>query len=237
MKKLISTLFMMWLSCCIVIAQSYNQFYLGFAFPQAEFGEDDFDNGMNGTGQATTGLHLGFTHYKPLKINNLYMTFSVSAIYNELSRDFKDELEEQSGFEDYEDEYDLEITYPRYFNIPVLIGLNYQYQLQDDIVIYGEGNIGGNIFKTTNLDFSGKDDYGPVEYKSSFRTSYKFSYRYGVGLLYKDKYFLNLRYYNLGTHKTKYKISIDEYGDTDTDTGYFRSMDVGILSLSLGFKF
>lgn len=217
-------------------AQNNNELIFGFAFPQAEFGEGDFDNGMNGVGQATTGIHFGYKHYKPLKINNLKMTLSIEAIYNELSRDFKDELEDQFGLNDYGEEYNIEITFPRYLNIPLLVGLNYSYKIQNDLFLFGEGNIGANIFKTTNLNVSGKDYYGYVEGITSFSPSVKFAYRYGVGLLYKEKYNITLSFYNLGVQKTKYKITIDEYGEKDSDSGFFKSMDLCIFSIGFGLK-
>ena len=114
-----------------------------------------------------------------------------------------------------EDEDDLtEYFYSTYINIPVMVGANYNYAINDKVSIWGEAAIGANLRIITSDIFDDKRsngidiiDYTEINYDNCFTLGFQA----GLGIMLKNKYSIGLHYYNLGNKAVteKYTEIID----------------------------
>jgi opacity protein-like surface antigen len=209
-------------------AQTKSELQFGLAMPQGDFADDDEDDAIyDGSGVANTGFYLGYKLLSPLKTDGLYWTFNAGIMYNDLQSDFKEDLEDEM---DDADDYSL----PKYLNVPIIVGLQYEKSLSDGLSLYGEAGVGLNILKLTNLSVS-EDDY---ELKMTFKPSVELGYKIGAGIVLQDKYSISLNYLGLGSHKVKYEWEEEYDGDRDRDDDKFeKALSVSSLNLTFGIRF
>jgi len=216
-------------SCVFTLnAQTKSELQIGLAMPQGDFADDDEDDAIfDGSGVASTGFYLGYKLLSPLKTDGLFWTFNAGIMYNDLQSDFKDDLEDEM---DDADDYSL----PKYLNVPILAGLQYEKSLSDGFKLYGEAGVGLNILKLTNLSAS-EDDY---EMKITFNPSVKLGYKIGAGVVLQDKYTISLNYLGLGSHKVKYEYELEYYGDSESDDDKFeKALSISSLNITFGIRF
>ena len=228
MKKYLFLAFI-FASCVFSLsAQTKSELQIGLAMPQGDFADDDEEDAItNGSGVAGTGFYLGYKLLSPLKADGLYWTFNAGIMYNDLQSDFKDDLEDEM---DDADDFSL----PKYLNVPILAGLQYEKSLSDGFKLYGEAGLGLNVLKLTNLSAS-EDDY---EMKMTFKPSVKLGYKIGAGIVLQDKYTLSLNYLGLGSHKVKYETKYESDGDSETDDDKFeKALSVSSLNITFGIRF
>lgn len=196
--------------------------------PQGDFADDDEDDAIfDGSGVAATGFYLGYKLLKPLKTDGLYWTFNAGIMYNDLQSDFKDDLEDEM---DDADDFSL----PKYLNVPILAGLQYEKSLSDGFKLYGEAGLGLNVLKLTN--YSASEDH--YEMKMTFKPSVKLGYKIGAGIVLQDKYTISLNYLGLGSHKVKYEYEVEYYGDSESDDDKFeKALSVSSLNITFGIRF
>lgn len=209
-------------------AQTKSELQIGLAMPQGDFADDDEDDAIiDGSGVASIGFYLGYKLLSPLKTDGLYWTFNAGIMYNDLQSDFKDDLEDEM---DDADDYSL----PKYLNVPILAGLQYEKSLSDGFKLYGEAGLGLNVLKLTNLSAS-EDDY---EKKITFKPSVKLGYKIGAGIVLQDKYTISLNYLGLGSHKVKYEYEVEDDGDSERDDDKFeKALSVSSLNITFGIRF
>jgi opacity protein-like surface antigen len=226
MKKYL--FFAIFLASCVFTlkAQTKSELQIGLAMPQGDFADDDEDDAIfDGSGVAGTGLYLGYKFSKPLKTVGLYGTFNAGIMYNDLQSDFKDDLEDEM-----EDADGL----PKYLNVPVLVGLQYETLLSDGLNLFGEAGIGLNILKITNLSSSGEDYDMAIKFKPSASLGYKI----GAGVILQDKYTISLNYLGLGSHKVKYEYELEYDGESESDDDKFeKALSVSSLNITFGIRF
>ncbi len=196
--------------------------------PQGDFADDDEDDAIfDGSGVASTGLYVGYKLLSPLKTDGLFWTLNAGIMYNDLQSDFKDDLEDEM---DDADDFSL----PKYLNVPILAGLQYEKSLSDGFKLYGEAGLGLNILKLTNLSAS-EEDY---EYSMTFKPSVKLGYKIGAGIVLQDKYTISLNYLGLGSHKVKYESEVEYDGDRERDDDKFeKALSVSSLNITFGIRF
>ena len=209
-------------------AQTKSELQIGLAMPQGDFADDDEDDAIfDGSGVASTGLYVGYKLLSPLKTDGLFWTLNAGIMYNDLQSDFKDDLEDEM---DDADDFSL----PKYLNVPILVGLQYEKSLSDGFKLYGEAGLGLNILKLTNLSAS-EEDY---EYSMTFKPSVKLGYKIGAGIVLQDKYTISLNYLGLGSHKVKYESEVEYDGDRERDDDKFeKALSVSSLNITFGIRF
>ncbi len=209
-------------------AQTKSELQIGLAMPQGDFADDDEEDAIsNGSGVAGTGFYLGYKLLSPLKTDGLYWTFNAGIMYNDLQSDYKDEMEDE--MEDADD-----FSLPKYINVPILAGLQYEKSLSSGFKLYGEAGLGLNILKLTNLSASGDDS----EMKMTFKPSASLGYKIGAGIILQDKYTISLNYLGLGSHKVKYEATYESDGDSESDDDKFeKALSVSSLNITLGIRF
>jgi len=218
-------------SCVFTLnAQTKSELQIGLAMPQGDFADDDEDDAISGgSGVAGTGFYLGYKLLSPLSTDGLYWTFNAGIMYNDLQSDFKDDLEDEM---DDADDYSL----PKYFNVPILAGLQYEKTISDGLNLFGEAGVGLNILKITNQSYE-EDDY---EELTTFKPSVGLGFKIGAGIVLQEKYTISLNYLGLGSHKVKYEYEseYEYYGVSESDDDKFdKALSVSSLNITFGIRF
>ena len=216
-------------SCVFTLnAQTKSELQIGLAMPQGDFADDDEDDAISGgSGVAGTGFYLGYKLLSPLSTDGLYWTFNAGIMYNDLQSDFKDDLEDEM---DDADDYSL----PKYFNVPILAGLQYEKTISDGLNLFGEAGVGLNILKITNQSYE-EDDY---EELTTFKPSVGLGFKIGAGIVLQEKYTISLNYLGLGSHKVKYESEYEYYGVSESDDVKFdKALSVSSLNITFGIRF
>ena len=216
-------------SCVFTLnAQTKSELQIGLAVPQGDFADDDEDDAINdGSGVAGTGFYLGYKLLSPLSTDGLYWTFNAGIMYNDLQSDFKDDLEDVW---DDADDYSI----PKYFNVPILAGLQYEKTISDGLNLFGEAGVGLNILKITNLSYE-KGDYEELR---TFKPSVGLGFKIGAGIVLQEKYTISLNYLGLGSHKVKYEYELEYYGQSESDDDKFdKALSVSSLNITFGIRF
>jgi opacity protein-like surface antigen len=197
--------------------------HAGTAIPIADFGDDDLNNDYGGG--AAIGFNLGGKYQYQLNEGGLGLYLGASLNYNGLKKSFKDDLEQSFG--------DLgttvDITYPKYLNIPVTAGLYYNYKANETVSLFGELGLGVDFLKMTDIKIKANGQEASFVTKSKSQLAYEI----GGGLMLQDKYIIELKYCGFGKHSQTHTIEYDggseDLGDSD--------MKVSLLTFTLGFKF
>jgi hypothetical protein len=214
--------------CLAWLAQAqFSQFHAGFVFPNGKFadGDEKRDDFFDGKGFASTGFTIGFKQYNPLSATEgLSWVWGIEAYYNGVNSDYRDAVDD-TGWDD--------VTFPKYLNFPLTVGINYAIPINEKAKIYGEAALGGNFSLPTVFKLGDRSGYQDMEIK----VTPAFGFAYGIegGLFINNKYSIGLRYNNLGSYKYKYEI---EYEDADSKKDkYDKALPITNISLSVGLLF
>ena len=221
-------------SCVFTLsAQTKSELQIGLAVPQGDFADDNEKYAIyRGDGVAGTGFYLGYKLLSPLSTDGLYWTFNAGIMYNDLQSDFKDGWEDKRDPDDY--------SLPKYLNVPILAGLQYEKTISDGLNLFGEAGVGLNILKITNQS----EEYDYYEDLTTFKPSVKLGFKIGAGIVLQEKYTISLNYLGLGSHKVKYEYEIeyyDEYeyyGESESVDGKLKkALSVSSLNITFGIRF
>ena len=239
--------------------------HLSGVFPTGWVAESHNEYDFNGSYPSMgTGFGVGFKYqFHAPELANLRFLASAELMYNPLNGKLKDAIHSMQ-FE-YSEE-DFKITLPKYFNIPLMVGLNYAIKLNDKINIFGEVAAGINLMLSTNFKEISvnkgicngyhywDDDYyydydASYDYTSTHETTGKynaitFAYRFGAGVTF-DRISIGLHWYRWGKGKVSgesdYKEDhIHSNGDVyhHEDKGNkFNMSGISMLTLTVGYHF
>lgn len=220
-----------------VSAQTHFSIHLGAGLPMGDFGayKDSkiaLYNASGKQGGAATGFDFGLkAKFDIPSINGLGVIVSGDFFFNGPNADFKDAIEDE------ENEENIEMTAPKYINIPLMVGANYTYNVSDKIGLFGEAAVGLNFRKITNA--TEEDD--TMEEITKFDLATNLGFQIGAGVIFNEKFSIGINYYALGTSKVK--------GEKETDSPYslfsnnsdnkFRAgkLSTNIMSVRIGFHF
>ena len=223
MKKLV-LYFTAFVTVLLLAGNTYSQNYLslhgGAAFPLGAFASDDMDS--EDAGGADMGFCVGgdytFNVYKGLGV-----FLGAELNYNGLKKSVRDE---------YEDSYwsyfmNPDITFYRYINIPLMIGVDYTLKANDLISFYGDLGVGLDLLKITNMTI---EETG-MKMTTEFDMANQFAYKAGAGILLKDRWSLGVYYNGLGKHKIRGESKLGGYSQ---DFDY--KQQVSLLTVALGIR-
>lgn len=222
-------------------SQTKNELQIGLATPLGDFSDDDYAI-MSGTGAASTGFYLGYKSLTLLGSKELFWTFNAGILYNDLNSDFQADFEDELKGADFYSA-DLESSFSKYLNIPILVGLQYEKVISSNTKLFGEVGIGINYLKLTDMSFSW--DYYESGYTYDFdltmlfKPSIKLGYKIGGGILINDKYAIGLSYMGLGSHKLKYVMSASIEGETEEsdELRFDEALSISSFNISLAYRF
>lgn len=190
---------------------SYWSLHFGTSIPVGNFSDKD-------EGGAAVGINVGVKYLYPLNNKGLGLYAGADINYNDLKNDVKDDLK---------DNYDVDVKFSKYINIPITAGLNYAYKANEDVAIFGTFGVGLDFLKVTDRTIK----YSGEKLVTSFDLSTQLAYKIGGGIVIKDKYIISLYYNGLGNHSLKGEHKYN--GNTED----FDADDLKIQSVSLTFGF
>lgn len=238
---------------------------LGRAFPLGKFSSTP--NNSEGTyglfggdatykefGESDIGYSLGFKSLIPITKFGLNLFISLDVIYNRLKRSSRNQL--QNDFEhEIQDVWSSLQKYSTkeckssymvnnlYFNIPIMVGLNYTYKLNNKIRFFGDAGAGCNFFKSTWME--GYSEFILDGEKHILQETYEwqkvtpsFCYQVGIGAIFFNKLTFDIHYYGISSCKTDYRYErITPEKKFDPVEGTTLLKNAGFITLSVGVFF
>lgn len=192
---------------------------------------------------AAMGFNLGVKfRFNIPTIKGLGIIATADLFINPSNKEIKDSFEEYMILfcaQNSVNNYDFSI--PKYFNIPIMLGLNYEQLIENNVKIYGEGGVGINIGTITNLEMSFKYQDLNLVYNTDYENQYSFAFQVGVGVLLSEKLSLGVHYYNLGSQKVKgdvrYRATWNGGGESERGNFVFDRINPNMITLRLGYHF
>lgn len=228
-----------------LFAQTNVYLNLGGAIPTGDFADGD-ETGFGLVSEDFTegGAGMGFTAGMKMKFNTglkgLGVILSLDGIYNGLNSDVRDWFEDiESG---YDAEYnDVTLETPKYINVPLMVGANYTYGINEKLGIYGEAGLGTNFRYITNFNLEVKDSGNKASITYEYDPTFTFAYQLGAGLEINDKMTVGINFYNLGggkvSGKDKYKESYNGSSESEWERFKLKRVTPTLVMIRLGFKF
>ena len=253
-----------------VNAQIDFSIHLGMLLPQGDYALSNMNKGkvvwMSETSRAGAGL--GFDAGVKIRygipfVKGLGVFATADFFLNTPNKDVKnwkyDYIEENMGrernvfstfFSETYDRYfeidDIDISIGSYKNLPIMAGLNYEYETKGNTKIWIEGALGVNfsinasdIVKieesgiTTRSYHNGRyqenevgDPYSNYVYYRSIVKETSLAFQFGAGVMFKDRYSLGVHYYSLGTQEYK-----------ERNDAYSTEIKPQMLTIRLGYHF
>ncbi|MBR5832399.1 MAG: outer membrane beta-barrel protein [Bacteroidales bacterium] len=226
--------------------------HLGGAFPMSDFGDSRANRGLvawldkTEKAGAGTGFDAGMKFkFNIPSINGLGVILTADFFYNGPNNDVKDWRDDLIDAYIYDDGLDdVEIDLPKYINVPIMLGVNYDYVINEKISVWGEAGIGANIRKITMLDQYLAVGDEELIMKQKYDIATTFAFQIGAGVKLMDKVSLGFHYYALGSGKVKGMAS-EEYienhagGEYEYYDGDFtlRYVNPTMFVIRLGYHF
>lgn len=203
------------------MAQTRGAMFLGASFPVKDFG--DFD-GFNEFALTTTdaddddagagiGFNLGLKWYFNVGVKGLGVMLSADGFYNGPNAELKSAYREaESSFNG--NIYNSSFSYnskPQYFNVPVMLGLNYIYHVNPNFGIYAEAGVGGNMRFVTEMETIGISKFSVLGIEGQTKTTttqkydmgFGFAYQAGIGIEVAKNLVIGCSFYDLGSTRVK----------------------------------
>lgn len=128
------------------------------------------------------------------------------------------------------------IKTPKYYNIPLMLGVNYRYELTDIITVFGELGFGYDMFIAT-AEGKKDDPMGYYKYKVGGATAWQI----GAGSYFGNHFSIGLHYYGLGKHTVNYNYDKSTLGAGVNPITYAdknpQLRRIGTFAIRLGFHF
>lgn len=239
-----------------VIAQTKFSLHIGGSFPLGSYADcQDSPNSLqNGDyiiawntktdkAGAALGLNLGAKlRFNLPAIKGLGVIVTTDLFFNPSNKEARDFFEdymtvtwENIGIKKYG------INIPKYINIPIMLGVNYEYNVKNNVKIWGEGALGLNIGVITS--FKANYSYYDLEFLSeiNYDNQHTFAFQLGVGTLLSEQLSIGLHYYNLGSQEveglSRYTATSDYGAEGDRGNFALDRINPNMLTLRFGYHF
>jgi len=226
------------------LAQTRSAFFLGASIPLKDYAEFDGFNKFaltstnvdDNDAAAGIGANVGFKWYFNVGVKGLGVMLSADGFYNGPNADLK------TAYRERESNYDGQFidgsfkynTKPQYFNVPIMLGLNYIYHVNPSFGIYAEAGVGGNmrfITKTETLEQGSLlDQVSLFNYRvittQCYEMGFGFAYQAGIGIEVARNFVIGCSFYDLGKTKVKgegttfTRTTIGDNTSTKTENSY-----------------
>lgn len=191
------------------------------------------------------------------EIRNWQANYVEDLLANQPSMPFYDNKYTSSGNSNgYKESYDVKLSLPNHINIPIMGGLNYEYDFSDEVDLWAEFGVGINIGMLTDIvlesswrynydnsagDFKGDNSY---EYKSQNKIEFdvkpSFAFQLGAGIKVLDKISIGFHYYSLGNRELTGRYYQDAEPAGKSSVNYVddnKTIKTSIVSIRLGYHF
>ncbi len=232
-------------------AQMDFSIHLGMALPQGDFAKGDKEKLDFAWGTPTThaAAGLGFDAGVKLRFNlpfvkGLGVITTADFILNTPNNAAKEWRDEFIAFNEEAFSVKCSMIIPNYINIPIMVGLNYQYGINNNIKLWGEGALGLNIGTLTNQEYSNVflNFDSEVRVDVTYETNYTLGFQLGAGVMLKDRYSLGVHYYSLGSQQIQLlsvtkSIDDGESGIISEENYTYGKINPQMLTIRLGYHF
>ncbi len=174
---------------------------------------------------ATLGWNIGLQYSYRFVNKNFGVFGGIDYIHNGVSKEFKETVEywdslRESLF------YDTigQPTFPTYTNIPLTIGTNYTYELNDNVKLSCDIGLSINFLIISDIK----------SYHFDIKTdlAHGFGGCLGINMILQDRYSFNVNYKGLGKH------TVDAYDMSGVEVEEFsQDISIHLLTLTLGLTF
>lgn len=193
------------------IAQNSGSIFLSASFPMSNFGKGDYnqwalidESDQFHSGGASIGANIGLKWNFGLGVKGLSIMLSVDGFYNGLNNNLK-EYFDQRNIDLKNDPLisSFNINRPRYFNVPLMVGINYVLRLSPAFGIYFEAGAGANARFITSyyeaIRYVAADATAVTNY--AYKTAFSFAYQAGLGFEIANNFLIGVSFYDLGNSK------------------------------------
>lgn len=226
------------------MAQTHGYMALGASFPMSEFGDGTtFTNtalgGNYDDGGAGIGFNAGLKWYFGVGVKGLNVLLSVDGFYNGPSSDMKDYYKKmRSDMEAWCD--NVSVTSPKYINVPAMLGLNYSYDINNQLGIFAEAGIGGNMRFITDYNVKGTSKILGLKNTSTYdyENAFTLAWQAGVGVEVSKSLVISCSIYDLGKAPVKGELTsiVEGVGAPTVDFEYGDAHPFMLVG-RIGFKF
>jgi len=235
------------------MAQTRGAMYLGASFPMNDFakfnGIDQFAlTTVDATeGGAAIGFNAGLKWYFNVGVKGLGVMLSADGFYNGPNSELKAEYREGNWGGEYVSGSHSYKSTPKYINVPVMLGLNYIYNINPQLAVYVEAGAGGNMHFITAMESVGTLNIFGME--SSVKTTQKydntfsFAYQAGIGFEVAKNLRIGCSFYNLGKGEVKGEETVrtttlnDNVTNTETTYRTYGTLNPVMFLGRIGFSF
>ncbi|MBQ9639040.1 MAG: hypothetical protein IJV22_05755 [Bacteroidales bacterium] len=219
---------MMFIAGANVHAQLEQSVFLNLALPGAQLNDKvslapgQYCLGIDNIGMdATAGFGLGYRTGFRFDVGFGDVTPFVSAdlFWNRVKSDVRDNLSLNDG------------KSANYLNIPLMIGVNYGYQLTDVFRPFGEFGLGYDMFLITG---EGAKSSSVLPYYK-YSTKGTFAWQIGAGCYFGSHVSAGIHYYGFGKHSVSYRKNSTFLPTDNQSATVLRS--AGAWTLRIGFHF
>ncbi len=130
----------------------------------------------------------------------------------------------RSKFEDYDGRV------PKYFNIPIMLGINYVYPLDETFQPYGEFGVGYDL-----LFIGSEGEKGSKVTDMRYTAGGALCWQLGAGVIIGKYFSAGLSYIGYGRHKIHYSSKSESLAAQNSEKNVYRT--IGSFAIRLGFHF
>ncbi|MBN1182675.1 MAG: hypothetical protein JXB49_10335 [Bacteroidales bacterium] len=208
----------------VCFSQAGFSLYMGTSLPLSDFASEDMNNVE--AGGARMGFTMGLQYAYQITESGFGVFGRVDMSINAVKEDVKEASEEYMNDMGI---YFTEIEYYKYINIPVSIGVDYTYKVNDKLSMFADLGITANSLKLTDMEMRVSHSIVTVE----FDLSNNLGGTTGGGVLINDHLRLSADYYMLGKHELVGRMYLGNLSeDMDLDR-----LPVDYLAVTLGVTF
>lgn len=226
------------------MAQTHGCMSLGASFPMNGFadGQSITNTALGGNyddGGAGIGFNAGLKWYFGVGVKGLGVMLSVDGFYNGPNADMKDDYKTtKSDWETWCD--NVSVSSPKYINVPAMLGLNYNYELNNQFSVFAEAGIGGDMRYITDYNVKGSSKV--LSLKNSVNNNYDMAFalawQVGAGVEVSKNLIISCSLYDLGKASVKGETSaIVEGVETSAKPFEYGELHPFMVVGRIGFKF
>jgi len=236
-----------------VMGQTHGTMFLGVSIPAGDFAKGNelastalWGNEDQTYGGAAIGFNAGVKWDFGVGVKGLAVLLTVDGFFNGPSAAMQSCYQEKK--EDLEDGFEnVELTIPKYINVPLMLGLRYSIYLNPQFGIYAEGGAGANVrFITDYTEHYVFNEQGAdiqVNHRNTWTYSadFAFAWQVGLGIEVSNKFVIGCSFYDLGPASVKGEVTYKSgsSGNFISDISSFQNGQLHPMMIlgRIGFRF
>lgn len=185
------------------------------------------------------GAGKGFTAGMQYKIGidnvkGLGVVLSSDIFYNSVNSDVRDYFDEEINEEESSD-HEIDYKLPKYIHIPIMVGLNYTYDLNESMALFGEGALGANLRMLTKFEcYEATKTHESIS-DLKYKVATTFAFRLGVGITLNKRYTIGIDYYNHGSSKVAGEWTYEEDGVQEPGGEKMKGGNIAATNIAIRF--